>query len=54
MTEVEQQAIKDIKDDLWQHSKCFIAFRKKLNPIMRKMVGNYIKSQEKLNGKTKV
>lgn len=51
---VKQQAIEGIKDDLWQHSRCFIAFRKNLNPIMKRMVINYIKLQEKLNGKTKV
>lgn len=49
-----ETAIHDIKDDLWQNSKCFITFRKQLNPIMKRMVDNYINLQKKLNGKVKV
>lgn len=49
---VEQQATQDIKDDLWQNSKCFIAFKKKLNPIMKKIVNSYIKQQE--NARTNI
>ena len=46
MTTVRQQAISDIKEDLRQHSKCFLAFHKNLNPVMDNMVNNYIKLQE--------
>nr|DAK84512.1 MAG TPA: hypothetical protein [Caudoviricetes sp.] len=43
---VEEQATLDIKDELRQRSRCFLAFRKKLNPIMDKLVENYTKLQE--------
>lgn len=43
---IEDIATQDIKDDLRQHSRCFLAFRKKLNPIMDKLVDNYTKKQE--------
>lgn len=47
----EEQATLDIKDDLRKRSKCFLAFKKKLNPIMNKLVENYTKIQEeKTNG----
>lgn len=46
---VEEQATLDIKDELRQKSRCFLAFRKKLNLIMDKLVENYTKLQE---GKT--
>lgn len=42
---VEEQATLDIKDELRQKSRCFLAFRKKLNPIMDKLVENYTKLQ---------
>lgn len=42
----EEQATLDIKNELRQSSKCFLAFRKKLNPIMDKLVENYTKLQE--------
>lgn len=42
----EEQATLDIKDELRKGSKCFLAFRKKLNPIMDKLVENYTKLQE--------
>lgn len=42
----EEQATLDIKDELRKESKCFLAFRKKLNPIMDKLVKNYTKFQE--------
>ena len=32
-----------VKDELRKESKCFLAFRKKLNPIMDKLVENYTK-----------
>ena len=43
---IEEQATLDIKDELRKESKCFLAFRKKLNPIMDKLVENYTKLQE--------
>lgn len=43
---VEEQATLDIKDELRKRSKCFLAFRKKLNPIMDKLVESYTKLQE--------
>lgn len=42
-------AIKDIKDDLMQESKSFLAFRKRLDPIMEKMVSDYIEMQEDID-----
>ena len=42
----EQQALQDIKDDLKQQSKTFIAFRKRLNPIMDRIVNHYLNEQE--------
>lgn len=50
----EEQATLDIKDELRKGSKCFLAFRKKLNPIMNKLVGNYIKLQEEETHGSKV
>lgn len=47
----KESAIKDIMDDLKQNSKCFVSFRKSLNPIMREMVNNYIKLQENAENK---
>jgi hypothetical protein len=41
-------AIQDIKDELGLHSKSFLAFREKLNPIMDKLVEDYTKIQEEL------
>ena len=43
---VEEQATLDIKDGLRKGSRRFLAFRKKLNPIMDKLVENYTKLQE--------
>ena len=43
---VEEQATLDIKDELRKGSRCFLAFRKKLNPVMDKLVENYTKLQE--------
>lgn len=42
----KEQAVQDIKDELKLSSKSFLAFRKKLDPIMDKLVENYIKQQE--------
>lgn len=41
------QAIQDIKDELKNEDKCFIAFRKNLNPTINAIVAKYIKQQEK-------
>lgn len=43
---VEEQATLDIKNELRLRSKCFLTFRKKLNPIIDKLVENYTKLQE--------
>lgn len=43
---VEEQATLDIKNELRLRSKYFLTFRKKLNPIMDKLVENYTKLQE--------
>ena len=41
----KQQALKDIKDELRQENKAFIAFRSELNPIMRRIVSEYLHQQ---------
>lgn len=41
------QAIQDIKDELKNEDKCFIAFRKNLNLTINAIVAKYIKQQEK-------
>ena len=51
---VEELATLDIKDELRQRSRCFLAFRKKLNPIMDKLVENYTKFQEEETHGSKV
>ena len=38
-------AVRDIKEDLRNQNKCFLAFRQELNPIMRKLVSQHIKAQ---------
>lgn len=43
-----QLALHDIKVELESQNKCFIAFRVDLNPVMREMVEEYIKQQNKL------
>jgi hypothetical protein len=43
----KEQAIEDIKDDLKQQSKCFIAFRKELNKTMRQLVYRQIQAQKR-------
>ena len=42
-------AIKDIMSELNEKNKCFITFRKDLNPIMRTLVKDQIKAQSSLN-----
>lgn len=44
----KQAAIQDIKDDLKQQSKSFLAFHKQLNPIMDEIVNTYIQQQSNL------
>lgn len=51
---VEEQATLDIKDELRKGSKCFRAFKKKLNPIMDKLIENYTKLQEEQTDGSKV
>lgn len=43
-----KQATKDIQAELAKAGKCFMSFRKELNPIMDKIVRNAIKEQEEL------
>lgn len=43
-----QQAVLDIKDELRRSNKCFLVFRRRLNPIMKDLVNDYIKAQEEL------
>ena len=43
-----KQALQDIHNDLKHNCKCFISFRKGLNPIMKDIVDNAIKKQEEL------
>lgn len=48
----KQQALKDIKIELKSLSKSFIAFTASLNPIIKELVNNQLKTQqEKNNGK---
>ena len=44
----KEQAVLDIMADLKNQNKCFIAFRKELNPIMRKLVSYQIKQQKEM------
>ena len=44
-----QAAIRDIQDDLRQNHKCFIAFKRELNPVMDKLVRNQLEQQNILN-----
>jgi len=45
----QQQAVLDIKEDLKRNSRSFIAFNAKLNPIMRRLVREQLKSQSIIN-----
>ena len=51
---VRQLAEQDIKDDLQQHGKCFIAFQKKLDPYMEMLVNERIREQVEVSNKEKV
>ena len=48
---VRQFAIKEIKEDLKSRNKSFLAFRKDLNPIMRKLVTEQLKEQKAISCK---
>lgn len=45
----KEAAIRDMIPELKKHNKCFLAFKKELNPIMRRLVKNQIKQQNALN-----
>lgn len=47
----KEQAIKDIKSELDKCGKSFIQFRRKLNPIMKKLVNNQLKAQKQKDAK---
>lgn len=40
-------AIQDIQNELKSESKSFIAFRTKLNPVINRIVNDYIEKQKK-------
>lgn len=42
----KEQAILDIKNDLRQQGKSFLAFHKELNPVMDSLVNSQLKAQE--------
>ena len=46
---VREMAIRDIKDDLRQSGKCFIAFVKKLNPVMDELVNEQLEAQSNIS-----
>lgn len=41
------QAIQDIKESLSEEGRCFLSFRKELNPTMRELIKVYTKLQAK-------
>ena len=43
------QAIQDMMPELKKRNKSFIAFRRELNPIMRKLVSQQIRQQQSIN-----
>ena len=44
----KEQATLDIMADLEKSNKSFIAFRRELNPVMRKLVSHQIRKQQDL------
>ena len=44
----KQQAIQDIRTELHECNKAFIAFRTELNPVMRRIVKSYLKKQNEM------
>ena len=49
--QAKEQAILDIKEELSKNHKCFLSFRKALNPIMDLLVESQIEQQLNLNRK---
>lgn len=47
----EEVATQDIKDALRQDSKCFIAFKRDLDPVIEEVTESYVKQQEDLDNK---
>ena len=47
-TTAKEKAITDIRKSLKKDSKCFITFRSELNPVMDKLVSDYIKTQQNI------
>lgn len=45
----KEQAVIDIKDELRQQCRCFLAFRERLNPVMDRLVDTYTKRQSTAN-----
>lgn len=45
----KQQALMDIKKELKENHKSFLAFRTNLNPVMDKLVNDYIHLQNSLS-----
>ena len=41
-----QDAVRDIKESLKTQGRCFLSFRRELNPIMDQLVEEQIKAQE--------
>ena len=44
----KQVAVRDIKNDLRQYAKCFLAFHKELDPVMKQLVKEQLKAQRLL------
>ena len=49
-----RQAEKDIRKDLTRQGKCFIMFKKELNPVMRELVKEQLEEQKRPKTKFKV
>lgn len=45
------QAIEDIKNELKMSQRCFLAYRKELNPVIDEIVKEYTDMQVALNDK---
>ena len=45
----KEWAIQDMLPELRKSNKCFLAFKKELNPVMRKLVSKQIQAQMVLN-----
>lgn len=42
-------AIRDMLPELESQNKCFLAFKKELNPAMRKLVGDQLREQRRIS-----